>query len=95
MAGLLFYFDACHRELAADLVRGEPDAVALLDLVEHRRILDAEHHGHGGHVEIFYLAMLERDLALLAVDFAYFAVGHQGIGGGLGCAVAGMPFVIT
>ena len=66
------------RELAPDLVGGELNLIARLDRVEHLRIADPEHHGHGWHVEVGDGAVPERDLALLLVDLAHFAVGRSG-----------------
>ena len=54
----------------------EFDLVADLNFVQHGLFLDLKNHGHGRHLEVPDLAVLDCQLACILVDLADLAVGH-------------------
>src|SRR5215831_14257096 len=83
------YLRDCERPI--DPVRSESDLVALLDLFEHRRVLNSKYHGHRRHPEVYQRTMLEGDLTGALVDLANFAIAHRC----RGCLVRMMGGVIV
>mmetsp|Transcript_5433 Transcript_5433/g.20733 ORF Transcript_5433/g.20733 Transcript_5433/m.20733 type:complete len:587 (-) Transcript_5433:1278-3038(-) len=75
---LLYGFDRGDDDGAFRLLGGEHHLVAGLDLVQQRRVLDLEDHGHAGHVQVLDVAVLQGDLPGFLVDLAHFAFGHRG-----------------
>src|SRR5437899_6985674 len=88
---LFAYFHMRNGERPINLVGSESDLVALLDLVEHRRLLYPKHHSHRWHVKVLQLTMLYRDFARTFVDLADLAFAHGcGSGGCLRIMMRGM-----
>jgi hypothetical protein len=51
--------------------------LVAFDLVEHRRVLDLEHHGHCRHIEILHRAVLDGDFLASLSTLRNFTVGQR------------------
>ena len=67
LANLLGGLNVCDGNCSSGLLGLKFDFVADLEILQHGDVLDAEDHGHAGHVEIFNHAMFERDFFIFLV----------------------------
>ena len=74
--GLFGRLNVSDNDSGARLLSFKLNFVPGFDLVQHRNIFDAEHHGHAGHVQVFNRTMFQGDFFVFLVDLAHFAVSH-------------------